>query len=411
MSLTWTHTRLNSWNSRRSQSLSPATPTAPSARNSPAPRRRAPTSPPSAPKSPSSAKCSTSSPGTVAAALRASSDARLLARRAAIGRDAHRRQPPRGRRRFDMHRADVPLPGCGSRRSLHRHQRCSPTGRGSRRRQEVDPLKLHRFALRPRSRQPGAPPTFASASPFSTKAGADEVEAEGVAPRSEAAKALRYPNATVSGDHYVLPVAVNYRHKVPGVVHRTSATGETIFVEPAEIAGLSSPDRAPSSRTRRHARSTISCANWVPRTAASPGRWRTRSRRSPGSDFMTAKAKFSRDFAMSAPDVNAEEPRSGSATPAIRCSRTSSAIRRPRRARSRRRRRSCRSMSASVSRSTCSSSPVPTPAARRSRSRRPAFCARWPRPACTFPPVPAARCRSSRRSSPTSATSRAWSNR
>ncbi|HEX3314490.1 MAG TPA: DNA strand exchange inhibitor protein, partial [Gemmataceae bacterium] len=35
-------------------------------------------------------------------------------------------------------------------------------------------------------------------------------------------EALRYPNATVSGDHYVLPVAVNYRHKVPGIVHRTS---------------------------------------------------------------------------------------------------------------------------------------------------------------------------------------------
>ena len=51
-------------------------------------------------------------------------------------------------------------------------------------------------------------------------------------------RALRYPNATVSGDHYVLPVAVNYRHMVPGVVHRTSATGETVFVEPASLASL-----------------------------------------------------------------------------------------------------------------------------------------------------------------------------
>src|SRR4029453_19040022 len=47
-------------------------------------------------------------------------------------------------------------------------------------------------------------------------------------------EALRYPNATVSGDHYVLPVAINYRHKVPGVVHRTSSTGETVFIERAE---------------------------------------------------------------------------------------------------------------------------------------------------------------------------------
>ena len=36
----------------------------------------------------------------------------------------------------------------------------------------------------------------------------------------ELRKVLRYPNATVSGDHYVLPVAVNHRQKVPGVVHR-----------------------------------------------------------------------------------------------------------------------------------------------------------------------------------------------
>ena len=55
----------------------------------------------------------------------------------------------------------------------------------------------------------------------------------------ELRKALRYPNATVNGDHYVLPVAVNYRHKVPGVVHRTSSTGETVFVEPSAIAALS----------------------------------------------------------------------------------------------------------------------------------------------------------------------------
>src|SRR5205085_1424672 len=44
----------------------------------------------------------------------------------------------------------------------------------------------------------------------------------------ELRKILRYPNATVSGDHYVLPVAVNHRHKLQGVVHRTSSTGETV---------------------------------------------------------------------------------------------------------------------------------------------------------------------------------------
>src|SRR5207248_5227483 len=55
----------------------------------------------------------------------------------------------------------------------------------------------------------------------------------------ELRKILRYPNATVSGDHYVLPVAVNFRHKMQGVIHRTSSTGETIFIEPASVASLS----------------------------------------------------------------------------------------------------------------------------------------------------------------------------
>ncbi|MFO0938238.1 MAG: hypothetical protein U0798_17165 [Gemmataceae bacterium] len=41
------------------------------------------------------------------------------------------------------------------------------------------------------------------------------------------------------GDHYALPVAVNHRHKIAGVVHRVSGTGETVFVEPASIANLS----------------------------------------------------------------------------------------------------------------------------------------------------------------------------
>src|SRR5207247_7999233 len=55
----------------------------------------------------------------------------------------------------------------------------------------------------------------------------------------ELRKILRYPNATVNGDHYVLPVAVNHRHKLQGVVHRTSSTGETVFIEPTAVASLS----------------------------------------------------------------------------------------------------------------------------------------------------------------------------
>ncbi len=56
---------------------------------------------------------------------------------------------------------------------------------------------------------------------------------------AEIRKSLRYPQPTMCGDHHVLAVAINYRHMVPGIVHRTSPTGETIFVEPAKIAQIS----------------------------------------------------------------------------------------------------------------------------------------------------------------------------
>jgi len=55
----------------------------------------------------------------------------------------------------------------------------------------------------------------------------------------ELRKILRYPNATMSGDHYVLPVSVNQRHRLQGVVHRTSSTGETLYIEPAGLANIS----------------------------------------------------------------------------------------------------------------------------------------------------------------------------
>lgn len=56
---------------------------------------------------------------------------------------------------------------------------------------------------------------------------------------AEFRKILRYPSATTSGEHHVFPVAANYRHKVPGIIHRTSATGDTVFIEPSSVAQIS----------------------------------------------------------------------------------------------------------------------------------------------------------------------------
>jgi DNA mismatch repair protein MutS2 len=117
-------------------------------------------------------------------------------------------------------------------------------------------------------------------------------------------EALRYPNATVSGDHHVLPVAVNYRHKVPGIVHRTSATGETIFVEPAEIAGLSSDRAVLKNEETREINKILRKLSAEVGRVSRPLSFAIEA--IARLDFMTAKAKFSRDFKMSAPDINTE---------------------------------------------------------------------------------------------------------
>jgi DNA mismatch repair protein MutS2 len=120
----------------------------------------------------------------------------------------------------------------------------------------------------------------------------------------ELRKILRYPNATVSGDHYVLPVAVNHRHKLQGVVHRTSSTGETLFIEPAGVASLSAERAVLKGEEEREVRRILRRLSGdvakvsKPLTHAIDVMARL--------DLVTAKARFSRDYKMFAPDVNAD---------------------------------------------------------------------------------------------------------
>ncbi len=56
--------------------------------------------------------------------------------------------------------------------------------------------------------------------------------------QSAVKKYLQYPNATFHADRMVLPVKAEQRGRVPGIVHRSSDTGQTLFVEPAEAVEL-----------------------------------------------------------------------------------------------------------------------------------------------------------------------------
>lgn len=120
----------------------------------------------------------------------------------------------------------------------------------------------------------------------------------------ELRKILRYPNATVSGEHYVLPVSINHRHKLAGVVHRTSSTGETVFIEPAVIANLS------AERIVRKAEEDREIRRVLRRLSAEVGR----VARPLGIaidimarlDLIAARARFSTDYAMTAPDIGSD---------------------------------------------------------------------------------------------------------
>lgn len=115
---------------------------------------------------------------------------------------------------------------------------------------------------------------------------------------------LRYPNATVSGDHYVLPVAVNHRMKIPGVVHRTSSSGETVFIEPAAVANLSAERVIVKGEEDREIARVLRRLSAEVGKVAKPLGYAVDLLAK--LDLVTAKARFSRDFRMYAPDINTE---------------------------------------------------------------------------------------------------------
>jgi DNA mismatch repair protein MutS2 len=113
---------------------------------------------------------------------------------------------------------------------------------------------------------------------------------------------LRYPNATVSGDHYVLPVAINHRHKIAGVVHRTSSTGETVFIEPAAVSGLSAERVVLKGDEDREVRRIL---RRLTTEVARVGRPLSFALEIMARlDLITAKARYSRDYNLYRPDLN-----------------------------------------------------------------------------------------------------------
>jgi DNA mismatch repair protein MutS2 len=120
----------------------------------------------------------------------------------------------------------------------------------------------------------------------------------------ELKRILRYPNFTMVGHHFVLPIAREHRGEIQGSVHRTSASNETVFIEPQAITEKS----AQLSFLRAHeAKEVRRILRWLSAQVgqvAEPllGSIDTLAEL----DLIHARGRYSLDYRMSPPDFNQE---------------------------------------------------------------------------------------------------------
>ncbi|MEW4567214.1 DNA strand exchange inhibitor protein [Tautonia sp. JC769] len=120
----------------------------------------------------------------------------------------------------------------------------------------------------------------------------------------EIRRILRYPNFTVVGQHYVLPVARDFRGELKGSVHRTSASNETVYIEPQAVADQSaqlSYLRAKESKEVRRILRWLSAqvGQVADPLAASFEVMATL-------DLVLCRGRYSLDYRMTPPDLNTE---------------------------------------------------------------------------------------------------------
>ena len=181
----------------------------------------------------------------------------------------------------------------------------------------------------------------------------------------ERSKYLQENIITQRNGRFVVPVKVEHRGDVPGLVHDTSSTGATVFVEPQQVVEINNQIKVLEGREENEIERIL--AELSSRVSMYKGAIEQDYDALTTLDFIFARAKLSFDMNACAPVL--VEDGSRCFARAIRCSiRT----------------RRCLSTSPSVMITTRSSSPARTPAARRFRSKPSVCCRSWLPAACIF---------------------------
>ncbi|HMB04580.1 MAG TPA: DNA strand exchange inhibitor protein [Isosphaeraceae bacterium] len=121
---------------------------------------------------------------------------------------------------------------------------------------------------------------------------------------NELRRILRYPNFTMVGHHYVLPIAKEHRGEIQGSVHRTSASNETVFIEPQAIAEHSAQLSFLRAKEAKEVRRIL---RWLSAQVGQVADSLLASLEALAElDLIFARARYSLDYRMSPPDFNRE---------------------------------------------------------------------------------------------------------
>jgi DNA mismatch repair protein MutS2 len=117
-------------------------------------------------------------------------------------------------------------------------------------------------------------------------------------------RTLRFPNFTMVGHHYVLPVAKDHRGEVQGSVLRSSASNDTVYVEPTAIGEQSAQLSFLRAREAKEMRRIL---RWLSAQVGMVAEALLQTLDTMAElDLVHAKARLSMDYRMSAPQFNDE---------------------------------------------------------------------------------------------------------